>query len=183
VTTTLQKFKPNDPQEQKFIDCILPSLDLLGVQLDSFFDGANECFLLGDILFVLNRSPLADIITQDIFRESFTAIHEYFTRPGTFEFYLEIFRKIWGNAVEVEFIIPAPGKLQININALSIESANFLARRIVSNHYLYDEVMDHDGNNLCFQVTKGIKTQQETDALITELYPQGIWVQTTLTIT
>lgn len=180
---TLQSFKPNDLTEAKVRDAFLPLLNQLGIDRDSFYEGAYQSYVLGDVIYELKASPLAGPITQDIFRQSYFAIHDFFTFPGTFEFYLDVFRAVWGVDVGVEFEIPAPGKLIINIHALTVQVDDLLARRIVSNAYVYDEVLDHAGNNIGLQGKMGIKTQSEADALIKELYPAGLWVEINLELT
>lgn len=180
--TTLQPFKENDTKEQKVKDAFLPILNLLGDDRDSFYEGAYECFVLGDVLFLLKRDPLAGVVTQETFRQSFFAIHNLFTRPGTFEFYLEVFRAVWGDDVAVNFSVPAPGKLLISIEALTVQLDDWLARRIENDTYIFDEIIDHEGDNIQLRGTQGIKTQNETEALVNELYPAGLWVQTTLVI-
>ncbi len=177
-----QPFKLNDEKEEKVRDAALPVLTLLGNERDAFYAGAFEAFPLGGVLFDLRRAPLAGAISRENYIQCFFAIYDLFTRPGTFEFYLALFRAIWGPDVEVEFTIPAPGQLGINISALTVQLYNFVARDIVDNAYVYDEVVDQDGDNIVFQVNAGIKTQSETDALLRELHPYGIYVTSTLTV-
>lgn len=182
----MQAFKETDEKEEKVVATAFPVLDLISNNRTDFFDGAYEAFPLGDVLFDLDRDPLVGVVTREIFRSSFFAIHQLFTRPGTFEFYLDVFRAVWGDDVEVEFSIPQPGVLQINIQALDVQLNIAMARRIVNNSYVYDEIIlqggDYDGDNLAFQGTQGIKTQNETDTLMFELHPAGVFVQTTLDI-
>jgi hypothetical protein len=183
MTTTLQPFKQNDLIEQKVKDAFISILTLLGGDRDTFYEGSYTSYALGDLIYDLGASPLVGPITQDIFRTSFFIIHDFFTRPGTFEFYLQVFRAVWGDDVDVEFLVPAPGKLLINIHALSVSVDDLLARRIDNNVYFYDEVLDHEDNIISVQGKKGIKTQSEADALIRELHPAGLWVVLTLDIT
>ena len=179
---TLQAFKENDALETRVRDVALPTLELLGNERDLFYEGAYTAFPLGGVLYDLMRSPLAGVIFRENFIISFFAIHASFVRPGVFEFYLEIFRTIWGEDVEVEFTVPNPGVLLINISALSIQLFDFAARRIVSNAYVYDEIIDEDGDTIVFQVSVGIRTQSEVDALINEISPQGVYIEATLTL-
>lgn len=178
----MQRFKENDATELKVINTTLPILDVLSTDLNNFYTGAWTCFKLGEVLYDLNRDPMVGVITRDTYRTSFFAIHQLFTKPGTFEFYLEVFRAIWGSDVVVEFVVPDPGKLQINVQALDISLQDFLARKIVSGAYVFEEVVDHDGDNIAFQETQGIKNQTEMDALINEISPDGIFVTITLEI-
>lgn len=178
----LQKFKENDVKEGKVRDIALPLLSLLGTDRDAFFEQAYEASPLGQVLYNLKASPLARAISEANFVMAFSAIHKLFTRPGNFEFYLEVFRLIWGEDVDVEFVVPAPGKLIINVEALAISLDFLMARTIVDNAYVYDEFVDENGDNIMAQVTSGIKTQSEADALIYEFYPAGLWVQINLSL-
>ncbi len=178
----LQAFKENDLTETKVVNSFLPGLTILGIDRDTFFDQAFEAFPLGDVLYALDRAPLVGALTPENFRQSFFAIFSLFKRAATFELYLEVFRAIWGNDVDVTFSIPGNGKLHIDIDALSIIKENFIARRIEDDAYIYEEVIDHDGDNIAFREALGIKTQDETDALIFELSAAGVYTTTTLTI-
>lgn len=179
---SIQKFKDNDLIEAKVIEAFAPKFASLGSDRDDFYNGAFECFAFGDVLYVLKRSPMAGVITQEVFRRSFFAIHDLFTKPGTFEFYMQVFRAIWGENVDVEFTVPAPGILQININVLDVENFDFIAREIVNNSYVHSKILDHDGDNIEFQDTVGIKTQDEINALMHEFCPAGIYNETNLDI-
>jgi hypothetical protein len=176
-----QAFKTNDLVEAKVKSCFDTILDLLASYADDFYEGAYEAFPFGDVLFETGH-PLNGVITQDVFREIFPEIHDIFTRPGTFDFYCELFQAIWGEDVSITFTVPAPGKLVIDIEALETEENFALARKIVDNEYVYNEIIDHDGDNIIFQGTRGIKTQRELDALIREISPNGVWVEATLTL-
>lgn len=178
----LQRFKENDTTEAKMIAAAMPALDEDGLDLDAFFDGAFSAYQLGDILYDLNRDAMVDAVTRDTYRRSFPAIHQLFTKPGTFEYYLEVFRAIWGNTVEVEFTIPFDGWLQINVRALDLEQFRLIAREVVDNNYVYSPLTDGDGDYLLVTDTEGIKSQQEIDALMNELTPYGVYVETTLSL-
>jgi len=181
MSTALQAFKPNDLIEPKVRDALIGFSDLRDSELDEFFEGAYECYVLGDVLY-LTGHPMSGVIQQDVFRMSFPSIHQLFTRPGTFEFYLEVFRAVWGEDVVVEFDVPDPGKLLINIDSLALILFDALAREIIDNAYVFHEIMTDAGDNLAFQGSQGIKTQEEAEALVNEFRPAGIWTETTLTI-
>lgn len=177
----LQRFKENDDTERRVILVAMPILDSVGTDLDLFWDGAYSAYPLGDVLYDLGRDPMSGVITKDIYRKSYPAIHNLFTRPGTFEFYLEVFRAIWGPGVQVIFDIPSPGVLLIKIVALNLEEFNLVARRIEGDVYVYDEVITEEAENIIVRTTTGIKDESEIDALMNELSPEGIFVETTLT--
>lgn len=180
--STLQLFSRTDLDEPKWRDSWLPILAAIDFDLQEFYDNAFYSWLLGGILWDEKRSPLATVINRDAFVQAFGAIHNALNNPGTFEYYLEIFRVIWGNDVEVDFEVPAPGKLLINIEAQSVALYNFVARNIVDNVYVFDEVVTDEGDNIVFQTEIGVKTQSEVDALMRELKPTHIWTEATLSL-
>lgn len=173
-------FKKNDEVERRVYEAGQPAFAETGAALDEFFAGAETCFELGDIIYRLKRAPLVDAIDSETFRRSFFAIFQLFTRPGTFEYYLELFRAIFGRGVFVQFFIPSPGVLNISIHVAAEALDNFVARSIVNNAYVYERVVTHSGEGILFQTTFGPKTQQEINLIIEELYPAGIVVNASM---
>jgi len=147
VTVVLQPFNANDAHEARF-RALAPALEPTSAALDAFYAGAYTAEPLGVVLHRLNRSPLTRILTEETFRKSFASIHEFFTRPGTFEFYLSLFRTISGEDVDVTFTVPAPGQLEIDIEILSALQEGFLAREIVDNEYVNSEVVTTEIENV-----------------------------------
>jgi hypothetical protein len=179
----MQKFK-NDDIENKFIDAGSPILDQLSMAKDDFFDGCYDTGPLGDLLHQGDRSPLSNAIDLAIFRTSFNTIYQAFIVSGCFESYLTVFRKIFGDDVEVDFTVPAPGKLTIDIVAQHLEESEFIARHIVEDEYIFDEVVyyDDDGtDSIIFQSIKGFKTQYELEQMLFEMVPAGIFTDINLT--
>lgn len=176
-----QRFKDNDADELIVINLATPSLAALTLDLDAFLAGAFECYLLGDVLYDLVRDPLADVITRPVYRSSFPAIHNLFTAPGTFEFYIDLFKKVFGDDVEIEFVIPSPGVLEINLTEATDEEFNLVAREIVDDVYVYSNLVTSDLNEPIMGVgPKAIKTQAEIDGLIAEVSAYGIYTTATI---
>lgn len=179
----MQKFK-GDAVELKYETAGSEIIDNIGLQLDDFFDGAYDAMPLGDLLHEGDRSPLSNAIRLEIFRESFNTIYNAFRVSGSFESYLTVFRKIFGDAVDVEFVVPGPGKLQINILADQLEEFNFVARHIHNNEYLFDNMVyeDDDGTgSIIFQTVKGFHSQYELEQMLFEMVPAGIFTDINLT--
>lgn len=178
----VQYFK-GDPQEVQIVDAGSPVFDTLSTQKSLFFDDAYACHLLGELLYDTERAPLSNAIPRDIFRTSFAALFDSFLLAGSFESYLTVFRQIFGETVEVEFTVPAPGKLNIDITATGFETSNFVARRIVENAYIFEQVITQDGlDNLVFQTVKGFESQYELEQMLFEMVPAGIYTEITLSI-
>ncbi len=180
----MQNFK-GDPLELKFQAAGGGVMDLVAIQRDAFFDSAYDTQPLGDLLYNVDRVPLSKAIKQSIFRDAYTAIFEAFIVAGSFESYLTVFRKIFGTDVQVTFTVPAPGKLQIDIVSSGLETSNFVARTVVDNSYVYDNVIYDDGvntDNIVFQTVKGFQSQYELQQMLFEMVPGGVFTEITLSI-
>ena len=175
----MQFFK-GDELEKKFYDSALPIQSLLSLDKDAFLQGAYSAGPLGDIMFDDSRAPLSNAIPKEIFRGAFKEIFEAFVSVGTFEAYLTVFRKIFGDTVIVNFTVPAPGKLNIDIEAEGVELSKFISRYIEENAYIYDYVIDDEDDNIVFQTIKGFQSQYELEQMLFEMVPAGIYTEITL---
>jgi len=176
-----QYFK-GDATELKYFNCVDPLLSLLSLEKTNFFDRAYECFSLGDVLYDNDLSPLANAISKDIFRTSFWTVFDSFLVAGSFESYLTVFRKVFGDDVVVNFTVPDPGKLEIDIVASGIELSTFVARYIDNNQYAFDNVFDQDGDQIVFQTVKGFESEYELEQMLFEMVPAGIYTEISLTV-
>lgn len=177
-----QRFKGDDT-ELKFEASAEPLLSAIGTELNAMDAGAFNAMPLGDALHNLKASPLARAIKQSIFRTCFNDIFSAFVYAGSFEGYITVFKKIFGETAVIEFTVPAPGKLLINIEA-TLEEFNFVARRIVSGAYVFDNVIYEDGDgtgNILFRNFKGFESQYELEKMLFELVPGGVYTEITLT--
>lgn len=176
-----QLFK-GDSEELKYYYSGKPIADALSQQKTLFYDDAYNCFKLGELLYDNALAPLANAIPRDIFKDTFTSVFDAFVVAGTFESYLTIFRKVFGDDVEVVFTVPAAGKLNIDITATGIVYNNFVARSILDNEYVFDQIVDDEGDNIVFQGVKGFESQYELEQMLFELVPAGIYTEITLTL-
>ena len=182
MTIAYEKFHANDTVEPKFIAVSAGLLATTDADRDDFYDGAYEAAPLGDVLFALQRDPIASVLSNGVYRTSFPAIHDLFTQPGTFEFYLSVFRAIYGEDADVTFTVPGPGRLTINANSVDVINFDLLARRVVDDDYVYEQILTlPEMDNLAVRDTQGLKTEDEIRALIYELAPTGIFTTVNLT--
>ena len=178
----MSQFYKGDSEELKFYNAGEPVLTGLAMQKNDFWTDAYNCYVLGQIIWDSARSPLANAITRSIFRKSFQTIFESFLFAGSFESYLIVFKKVFGASVDVTFTVPAPGKLNIDIVADTIEITDFITRYISENSYFYDEVIDDEGDNIAFQSVEGFESEYELQQMLFEMVPAGIYTNITLTI-
>lgn len=178
----MSQFYKGDNEELKFYNSGEPFFSDLALQKDEFFDDAYSCYILGQMIWDSARSPLANAIPRDIFRKSFAPIFESFLLAGSFESYLVVFQKIFGASVDVTFTVLSPGKLKIDIIADTIELTDFIARYIFDNAYIYDEIIDDEGDNIAFQSIEGFESEYELQQMLYEMVPSGIFTEITLTI-
>lgn len=176
-----QYFK-GDALEKKFDGVGAPLLTTIEGQRDDFLEGAYSAAPLGEVIFDSGRSPLSNAISRTIFRSAFKEIFDAFVQVGTFEAYLTVFRKIFGEDVVVEFTVPAPGKLEIAIEAEGVELTNFITRYIQDNQYIYEEIIDDEGENIVFQSIKGFTSQYELEQMLFEMVPAGVYTEISLSL-
>jgi hypothetical protein len=176
-----QYFK-GDETELKIDAVVEPILSDIEVQLDDFLEGADEAAPLGEVLWDTGRAPLSNAISREIFRLAFRQIFDAFVQVGTFEAYITVFKKIFGDDVVIAFTVPAPGKLGISITAEGVELTDFIARYILDNQYVYDEIIDDEGDNIVFQSIKGFTSQYELEQMLFEMVPGGIFTTISLTL-
>ena len=180
----MQNFKGSDTVEKQFEDSGEPILTLLSSHKDDFYTDAFQSAPLGDVIHDSKRAPLTNAIKKEIFRIAFKEIFDAFVKVGTFEAYLTVFRKIFGDDVIVTFTVPAAGKLNIAIEAAGIELTDFVARVIESNAYVYYNVITQDGvDQIVFQSIQGFTTQYELERMLFEMVPAGIFTDIDLTFT
>lgn len=170
----MQYFKGDDV-EKKFVGSVGPLMDILSASKTDFFNNAYTCALLGDLMFAAKSAPLANAIAPSIFRIAFSEIFDAFIVAGSFESYLTVFRKIFGEDVEIDFEIPSPGRLNIDIVATGVEESPFVARYIEDNEYYFDQVVDDVGDKIVFQTIKGFTTQYELEQMLFEMVPGGVF--------
>lgn len=177
----MQYFK-GDETEKKFYNSGKNLFDTIEFQLDQMFLDVYNAQPLGDALYQADASPLANAIPQSIFRKSFNKTYDAFTVSGTFESYIEVFKRVFGDDVDVTFTVPAAGQLEIDIVASDLEVNEGAARQIELNTYVLYELMTQDDDNIVFQTVKGFKTQYELEQMLFELVPEGIYTTISLTV-
>lgn len=175
----MQYFKGDD-NEKKIYESGKPILDNLSLQKDEFLEDAYAAAVLGDVLYDSKRSPLANAIAKNIFRISFSEVFAAFVVAGTFESYITVFKKIFGDDVGISFTVPAAGKLNIDITATGVELSPFVARKVVDNAYVFDHVVDDELDQIVFQTIKGFTSQYELEQMLFEMVPAGIFTNISL---
>lgn len=178
----LPQFFKGDEDELKFYNSAAAAFDDISMQKDLFFADCFNCCILGDIIYESGRAPLANAIPQNVFRQSFADIFENFLFAGTLESYMSAFRSIFGDDVDIEFTIVAPGHLKIDIEASGQVLSNIVARSIINNAYNFANVVTRDGYNIVVRTVKGLESQYEVEQMLFEMVPAGIYTEITLTL-
>lgn len=177
----MQFFKGDD-NEVKTYESALPAFAEIEMQKDLFFEGAFSCYALGDIIWQSGRSPLANAIPAEVFRECFFALFESFTFAGTFESYLTVFRAVFGDDVGVVFTVPAPGKLNIDITASGLQISQLKGRLVDGSGYVFETIIDRNGDNLVGRSFKGLESEYELNQMLFEMVPGGVYTLITLDV-
>lgn len=175
----VQYFK-GDPKELKMKAVADPLFDLTDATLDDFYQGGFESspFLLA--MYDDLRVPFSERITRDSFVEFVKNTLSNFPFTGTFEIYLAVLTSIFGTESEIRLTVPSPGKLAIDVEAVSNSTFTFLGREFVNGAFQFFDVTDSDGDTFIFRGILGIDTEYELGLLFSELMPAGIIPQITL---
>ncbi len=174
-----QKFKGDD-LELRMEAAASPAFDLCSVALDEFLaDGyLASPFLL--MLYDEGRMPFSDRVPRDSFVEFFKEALERFPFTGTFEAYIFIIQAIFGSGSGILFDVPAPGKIEMLVNASSSLEFQFIAKEFIDGEYVESLIVDSDDNLLQFSGISGIDSEYELKQLLAELIPAGIFPDITL---
>lgn len=170
-----QNFK-GDATELKMIACASPAFDLTKAALDEFYEDSytTKDFLL--MLYDEGRMPFSQRVPREIFVGFIRELFERFPETGTFEVYLFVLYSIFGEDADITFDIPDFAELDIQIDTVSDTEFTFISRRFVNGAYVFDEVVDYDGNNLVFRGISGVSDVSELELLFSELVPAGIYL-------
>lgn len=177
----MEYFK-GDETELKYYNSIKPISDVIDSETDDFFDECYASVPLGEVLFDSGRTPLSNAIKREIFISAFAEIFQAFVKVGTFEAYITVFEKIFGTDVDVQFTVPAAGKLEIDITAEGVELSRFIAREIEDNSYVYPQITTQDGDHIVFQSIKGFTSEYDLEQMLNEMVPAGVFTTITLTL-
>jgi hypothetical protein len=177
----MQFFK-GDSLETKIYNSVKPLFDYINAQLDQFLEYGYTCRGFGYLLYDTKRAPLAGAIGRDVFARSFVELFEAYANAGTFEGYILLFKKIFGESADVTFTVSAPGKLQIAIEGIGSVTYNALERRLSGGSYAYSDIVDRVSDNIYFRESLEISSEYELQKVIYSLVPNGIYTTITATI-
>jgi hypothetical protein len=177
----MQYFK-GDSTELKMYNSVSPIMDITSNILSDYFDNAYNNIKLGEFIYDENRVPLTNALKREIFIDCFKEIFEAWSFCGTFESYLTVFRKIFGEDAIIEFTVPGSGRLQIDIETSGLVEYGFISRWIVDNAYVFYDIVDDVGDSIVFENFKGIETEFELEKILFQMVPNGIFTEVSLTI-
>ena len=157
-----------------------PILSLASQSKDQMFSegGSATPYLL--MLYDEGRMPFSDRVPRDSFAAFVREAIDRFPFTGTFESYIFILEKIFGTGSGVLFDIPAPGKLEMLVNAAASLEFDLVAREFIDGAYVISNLVDHDDNLLQARGLSGIDSEYELQTLLAELIPLGIFPDITL---
>lgn len=176
------KYFKGDDKELKVYQAGDGMLTSISLALNEYFEDVYGSKPLGAFLFDEQRFPLTNAIKRDIFINCFQELFQAWSFCGTFESYILVFKKIFGEDSTIVFTVPDPGKLTIDITSTGLQDYEFLARAIVENEYISDTVVDDVGDTIVFSAVQGIETQSELEKVLFTMVPNGIYTTVSLTI-
>lgn len=176
-----QKFK-GDTTELLIEAAGSRAFDLTDSALDDFYDSAyvTNDFLL--MLYDAGRMPFSDRVPRESFVAFITQALPMAQVTGTFESYIFTIKSIFGQESEILFNVPAPGKLDLIVNAQASLVFDFTGREFVDGQFAFFQIETKDGFTLQFQGIAGVDSAPELKQLLSELIPAGLYVTVTLEV-
>lgn len=171
-----------DARELQVYNSIDFALNIIQTNLIAFFQNAYGCVPMGALLYDEMRFPLTNAIRRDVFIRCFKELLDAWKFAGTFATYISVFKKIFGDDVIINFTVPGPGRLQIAIESSGLELSPWRVNSIVDNDYVYDTIVDDEGDNIVFSTVLGFETENELEVMLTTTSPDGIHTEVSLTI-
>lgn len=177
---TPQYFKGN-ADEIKIDTCGKDILDIQGLSLDQFFEGAfdSAAFLL--MLYDEGRMPFSDRIPREAFVDFLIECIANANFIGSYESYLFLVTRIFGAGSTVFFEETAPGVLTMTISSESTLRSTFVVREFnAEGGYDFFDIVTSFGETLEFVGFPGIESESELNQLLAEFIPAGIYPDITL---
>lgn len=175
-------FFKGDELEVQMYNAFKAAFENIESSLDEMAEGVYTSQPMGELLYDTERVPLTNAIDREVFITCFSEIFEAWALSGSFEAYLTVFRKIFGETVTVVFDVPGPGQLTIDVTAESTHEFEFIARVIESGSYVTHNVVDDLGNQIVFTGVLGLQEESDLEKILFVLVPAGIYTEISLTI-
>lgn len=99
----VQLFKGDDNEQKMYAVAKAPAA-AISLALDQFFGGIYGCIPLGEFLYDQQRVPLSNALKREVFISCFQELFAAFAVSGTFESYLTVLRKIFGEDAQIDFL-------------------------------------------------------------------------------
>lgn len=175
----MQKFK-NDYEENSIIRALTPISTAQNTELVNMYNGEYDCYKLGEVLYDNQISSMSKGIAKEIFVKCFNTLFSYWQQAGTYESYLYVFKKIFGEDSVIEFTNIAPGNLQIDITTSSTELTDWTRQAIgvETDNTITDETLAA----IQFQIQIGIIDFYYVQEVLNSLVPAGVFVDINFTV-
>lgn len=175
----MQNFK-GDALELKMQSIAEPVFDQTDLALDEFYSGGfdSNAFLL--MLYDDKRMPFSERIARESFIQFISSALTNFPFIGTFDSYLFILTAIFGADSDIQFDVPAAGKLDIAIESYSEVTFDFLVRELVDGEYVFYTLSTFEDDDIVLRGVPGIQNEYEMNLMFSEIIPAGIYYTFTL---
>lgn len=153
--------------------------------LDGMFQGVYNSKPMAEFLYDNQLVALSQVINREVFIETINEIFEAWSFAGSFESYLTVLKKIFGESSVIEFSYPTyteypeiiiSGAIHIDITSSAQEVAYFVARQKTEAGYEYFNVVDEEGNKIIFYTLLTTDGQLDVTKIIRTIVPAGIGV-------
>lgn len=177
----MAQFFKGDAEEQKMYGAGAPAFALTKASLDEFWAEAYDSTPWLLQLYDENRMPFSQRVNRNAFVAFIREALKRFPFTGNFDSYLFVIWAIFGSDANIIFTVTAPGKLSIDVNAISGLEFDFIGKGFDGSGFETFNVTTMDGDQIIFRGIAGIETEYELQLLFSELMPAGIVPNISLT--
>lgn len=170
----MENFK-GDETELKIQSVADPLLNIVKLGLDDFYANGFRSTPFITMLRDENRIPFSLKIKETFFTAFFLEALENFRFVGSFESYLLILTAAFGAETVINFEVPSPGHLILNVN-FNQQIFELIGREFVDGAYVFYNVASTDSEDITCEGLTGVDTIEELELLFSEITPEGIFL-------
>jgi hypothetical protein len=168
----------NNKLDEKFYSLWEKSLVNVTNAVRAYWTYKDQVRKFADIVIDNDRLPMAKFIQKDRLRVVFGKLLELWTTAGTSGAYIDFFRAVFGEGVNVFIAVPSPKVINLDISNFSLKTYMFLtesqANKIITEQ-AFPEFGDKQANILFQDIIQNVSSN-DMNAFLNTITPAGEYV-------
>jgi hypothetical protein len=173
-----QLLLPNSNLDKKFYGLWEKSFTNIAKDIQNYWNHRDQIRRFADIIIENDRLPVAKIIHNERLRIVFGKLLDIWTHTGTSGTYIDFFRTVFGDGVNVFIEVQTPRVINIQISNFSLYLSLFLTEELtdkIITEQTYPDVNDQEANLLFQQIMQDV-SNADMNAFLNTVTPVGDYV-------